>query len=1049
VAALAATPFFYNKALFRVEEELRSRVEATIAERFPQLKVRVAAAHLTVDGIEVRGLSLAEPDAQGPQGEILFFDDLFFACRTSMQELLSGNPVITSIKVGRPVLHATRRADGSFSVAKLFPLPEFQKVVPTTTIENATIVVFDPIKNPSSTFTLREINLTIKPSEAAGASHNLLDVQGYLTGDQIQRVEVSGTVDRATHACTLSGTIEGMAISPEMHASLPEPVSEPLEVLRGLRAQANLTFRVTGDGSQRVPHFEVNGSLAHGHLDDPLLPYPLTDLRAEIHCDNAGFRLRNLTALQGQATWELTHLDRRGFDSDSPLELHVRGKQVHLDAGWGNLLPEPWRTDWKNFDPEGDVDLDCTLVFDGQRWKPTLEAKGLNNVSFCCHKFPYRLERARGTLSLRDNVLDVAMVAQSGAQPVTLNGRFLNPGPQFTGWIDIQGDKIQFDEKLFAALLKPKSRETLRSLNPHGTFNFLARLRRDDPRIHEMRQTLRIALNGVSLNYDKFRYELNNLQGTLDMHDGQWSFPKLVGTHGTGVVTLSGSLSTSPTQDILRVSILGKNIPLQEELRNALPHASQQQLWDSLQPHGKIDIDKAEVTYDSRTRKISVDLRAFPRDDATSIGTSIEPVAFPYRMRLLDGSIHYREGHVELENIHAAHRNTVMHTGGSCDISPDGSWELRLRDMTVDRIRLHGEDHELEAALPAALKRAVAELRPKSPINLTGAVNLAKAGPAAPLRTSWNVNLFLHEATLQVGPALDNIFGRVQLVGSSEGSRFASRGELDLNSLTYKNFQFTQIIGPLWFDNNTVVLGDWGPQSRQGGQANRHVTANVLGGILTGDCNVQLGSLPHYHLIATISQADLAQFARENMTSHQRLDGKILANIDLHGRRRADSLFGSGNIHLNEANIYELPVMVSLLKIIRAKPPDTTAFTECDVAFDIRGEHILLKRINLIGDAINLMGQGALKLDGQTNPINLQLHTMVGRGTMPLVTGLLSEASQQIMSIEVTGTIDHPVTRTQAFPAANQALQQLQADNERPTPLPPADGVMQARGPRR
>ncbi len=1035
--------------MFRVEEEVRVRVEAKVAERFPRLKVRVTSAHLAADGIEVRGLSLSEPDAKGPQGEIVYFDELYFACRTSVQELLSGNPVITSIKVSRPVIHATRRPDGSFSPAKLFPLPEFQKEVPITTIENGTIIVFDPIKNPSSTFTLREINLTIKPSDAAGAARSLLDVQGYLTGDQIQRVDVSGTVDRDSHACTLSGTVEGLAVSPELHAALPEQVSEPLDVLRGLRAHANLSFRVTSDGSQRVPHFEIDGNLVHGHLEDPLLPYPLTDMKAEIHCDNGGLRIRNLTTLQGQTTWEMAQLVRRGYDSDSPFELRAVGKQVHLDAAWGNLLPEPWRTDWKNFDPEGDIDLDCTIVFDGQHWKPTLEAKALSNVSFTCHKFPYRLERARGTMTLRDNVLDVALVAHSGAQPVTLNGRFWNPGPQFTGSISIRGDKIQFDEKLFAALLKPKSRDALRSLNPRGTFNFDAHLKRDDPRIREMRESLNISLNGCSINYDKFRYELNNLQGTLEMHDGQWRFPKLVGTHGTGVVTLSGNLSTSPAQDVLRVSIQGKNVPLQEELRNALPHASQQQLWDSLQPHGKIDINKAEVSYDSRTRKMTVDLRAFPRDDATSIGTSIEPVAFPYRMRLLDGSIHYHEGHVDLENIHAAHRNTVLHTGGSCDIFPDGGWELRLQGLTVDRMRLHGDDHELEAALPAALKRAVAELRPKSPLNLTGAVSFAKAGPTAPLHTNWNVNLFLHDGSLQVGPPLENIFGRVQLTGSSDGTRFSSRGELDLNSLTYKNFQFTQIIGPLWFDNNTVVLGDWGPQSRQAGQTNRHLTANLLGGALTGDCHVQLGSLPHYHLIATISQADLAQFARENLTSHQKLDGKILANIDLHGRRRADSLFGSGNLHLSEANVYELPVMVSLLKIIRAKPPDATAFTESDVAFDIRGEHILLKRINLNGDAINLTGQGAVKLDGQTNPINLQLHTMVGRGNVPFLTGLLSEASQQIMSIEVTGTLDHPVTHTQAFPGANQALQQLQAEPDKSTPLPPADGVMQPRGARR
>ena len=884
--------------MFRVEEEVRAQVEAKIAERFSHLKVRVRSAHLAGDGIEVRGLSLSEPDAQGPQGEIVYFDELFFACRTSLKELLAGEPVITSLKVSRPVLHATRRPDGGFSAAKLFPLPKLQHIAPITTIENGTIVVFDPIKNPSSTFTLREINLTVKPSDAAGGKRTLLEVQGYFTADQIQRVEVAGTIDPEGHSWVMGGTVEGLAISPELHGSLPEQVSDPLEVLRALRAQANLSFRVTSEGSQQPPHFEVNGSLAHGHLEDPLLPYPLTDLKADIHCDNSGFRIRNLTALQGQTTWEMAQLDRHGYDSDSPFELRASGKQVHLDATWANLLSEPWRTDWKNFDPEGDVDVECTLAFDGQHWKPTLEAKGLNNVSFTCHKFPYRLERGRGTLTLRDNVLDVAILAHSGAQPVTLKGRFLNPGPQFTGWIELQGDKIQFDEKLFAALLKPKSREALRSLNPHGTFNFHVHLQRDDPRIREMHETLKIALNGCSMNYDKFRYELNNLQGALEMHDGQWRSPKVVGTHGTGVVTLSGTLATSSTQDFLRVTIYGKNVPLQEELRNALPLTSQQQLWDSLQPYGKIDVNKAEVTYDSRTKKTTVDLRAFPRDDATSIGTSIEPVSFPYRMRLLDGSIHYREGHVELENIHAVHRSTVMHTAGSCDIFPDGGWQLRLHDLTVDRMRLHGEDHELEAALPAALKRAVAELRPSGPINLTAPGRFCQDRARRPAAGQLGCRRgFAPRQPASRAQELENIFGRVRLIGSSDGTRYASRGELDLNSLTYKNFQFTQIIGPLWFDNNNVVLGHWGNPPQ--GQTPRHITAELLGGVLTGDCHVKLGALPHYHLIASISQADLAQFARENMTNHQKLKGKDPGRGQPGRQPRADTNVRLGqNLHL-------------------------------------------------------------------------------------------------------------------------------------------------------
>ncbi len=51
---------------------------------------------------------------------------------------------------------------------------------------------------------------------------------------------------------------------------------------------------------------------------------------------------------------------------------------------------------------------------------------------------------------------------------------------------------------------------------------------------------------------------------------------------------------------------------------------------------------------------------------------------------------------------------------------------------------------------------------------------------------------------------------------------------------------------------------------------------------------------------------------------------------------------------------------------------------------------------------------------------------------MPIISGMLSEASQQILLIHVGGTLDHPETCTEPFPVANQALQQF-----RPTQTSP------------
>jgi hypothetical protein len=632
------------------------------------------------------------------------------------------------------------------------------------------------------------------------------------------------------------------------------------------------------------------------------------------------------------------------------------------------------------------------------------------------------------------------MVAFAGSQPVTLTGNFSNPGPKFTGSIEIQADKVPLDDKLFGAVLKQKSHETLVSLNPRGSFNVFARIWRDDPNVREMQQSARVTLdasNRCTIAYDKFPYPLENVQGVITLSNGTWSFKDLTGSNGTGVVQLSGSVGTAQGAESMRVELEGKQIELVEELRNAL-QPGVQKLWDALQPHGRIDVS-AVVQAQGAGSKPSVWLRAIPKDDATSIGTSIEPVAFPYRMRLLGGYIDYQDGHADLHQIHAANGNTDLRTEGDCDIRPDGAWQLRLRNLTADRVRLQGDDHALTTALPEALRRAIGELKPSGPINVQGAVDFVKTHPNAPLYVGWHVALSMFQGSLNAGPKLENVFGNVELRGSSTGSKFSSQGELHVDSVTYKNFQFTNVKGPLWFDNENVFLGAIGPLGKPTPAGPpRRVVARLLNGTLAGDCHIRLTPGPgyhgpQYHLNASLDGADLAQFARENMPGNERLNGKVAAEVQLQGTPGPRNLSGTGHIHLTDADVYNLPVMLSLLKIARAKVPDSTAFTQSDIQFEIQqGEHIILKQINLDGDAISLSGNGELTLDGQTNPISMTLHAAGGRGAMPIVEGLLSEASKQILLIHVGGTLEHPESRTEPFPVANQTLQQFQADPNKP-----------------
>jgi hypothetical protein len=198
VVALALSPFYYRQVFFRVDEGVRSRIEARIAQHFPHLEVHVRGAHLVSDGIEVRGVSLLEPGVTGPQPELAYLDEVFLACRTDLQELVAGEPKITLVKLTRPVIRATRRPDGRFSISQLVCKPKADVQLPPVQIENGVVEVFDPLTNPSRRLTLHDIQLTVRPPAADEPADRHVELQGYVAGDHLRRVELIGTLDPET-----------------------------------------------------------------------------------------------------------------------------------------------------------------------------------------------------------------------------------------------------------------------------------------------------------------------------------------------------------------------------------------------------------------------------------------------------------------------------------------------------------------------------------------------------------------------------------------------------------------------------------------------------------------------------------------------------------------------------------------------------------------------------------------------------------------------------------------------------------------------------------
>ena len=219
-----------------------------------------------------------------------------------------------------------------------------------------------------------------RPSLRSGACHtgetvaasrsNVRTVSGSLTGDHLRRIEFTGTFDpgvnnsRAADSQTgesvravwdIGGVIEGLELSPELCASLPSLGAERLRALGTFRGRGRFGFRLrSGDSDQRPLVFQLSGDVEEGRMDDPRLPYPLTNMRAAICCNNDGFSVKNLFAQSGQTTLHLSG-KMAGFGKDAPWELVAQINKLKLEQSLTASLSAKLRAAWEKYSPSGQL----------------------------------------------------------------------------------------------------------------------------------------------------------------------------------------------------------------------------------------------------------------------------------------------------------------------------------------------------------------------------------------------------------------------------------------------------------------------------------------------------------------------------------------------------------------------------------------------------------------------------------------------------------------------------------------------------------------------
>lgn len=1022
----------------QVNDEIRREVERRFAEQYRDFRVSVRHARMFEGrGVEIHGLSIAR---RGDNRRVAYVDEVFAACKVDAKSLLAGEkPPTSHVYLSGLQLWVERQEDGSWDVQRLWPLPRFGGSKPPVTIRGGIVEVTDPRGGVRRTLNVRNLCLEIasQRSEAqpAGAGAARIPpptlISGRVAGDHFECVEFQAQIDNVRAAWSVAGKVQGLRWSSQLLAALPMELQQQLLPTRSIDGRLDLEFQAGSGGGAAVGSsvapiaFLVKGSLADGSIRDPRLPYPLYDVRARIELDNQHLRMDDVFARNGASTVTL-QLERRGWQDNSPLTLTAETRRLELDNRFLEVLPRDLQAMWRKYFPAGSIDAQLRLDFDGRQWKPEL-AVACQDVSFAYHRFPYRLERSRGTVQLKDNRLQVDLTATASGQDVKIRGDVFHPGADFTGWVEFGCQQpIPLDEKLLAALVDPKARDVVRSLRPSGTLAVQGRFERTDPREPELHRHVQIDLFNCSMNYERFPYPLGMIRGRLLWDDQGWTFQDLAGRNDTAYVAGTGFWRRTPgIGSELVLKLVGTDVPLEDELRDALQPGAQM-VWNQLRPRGTVDHLQVDIHYASVGNQLAIEVsgekwrrRGNSNDEGHSV--TILPTWFPYRFDEVAGTVQYSNGRFLLRNVSATHEETQISISGACGVAPDGSWTVQLPNVTADRINLN---RDLLAALPKELGKALERMSLRGDVCLQGSLAFSSAGGGEPPTTAWDVTVDVEDGSLECGFPIEHLHGDVRLAGTSGNGGFSSRGDLNLDSVMYRDIQLTRVTGPLYVDPSGIVIGaEADAEARD--RPPQPLLAHAIGGQLSADVRVGFEPEMPFRVEVRLDRGNLGEFSQEMALKTQSIRGQANALLKLSGNRFGrPSWRGTGAIRLFEADIYEIPVMLALLKLLSIRQPDTTAFTNSEIDFRIQGEHVYLDRINFYGDAVSLKGSGEMDLERR---IDLKFYSLVGRLELdlPVIRTVVRQASKQLLLIHVTGTLDQPQLSREPLPLLKGTLEQI------------------------
>ena len=397
-------------------------------------------------------------------------------------------------------------------------------------------------------------------------------------------------------------------------------------------------------------------------------------------------------------------------------------------------------------------------------------------------------------------------------------------------------------------------------------------------------------------------------------------------------------------------------------------------------------------------------------------GPSVTPEFFPYDLDELAGVLRYAQGKIDLGWFTAKHgasqlalnaaeirfgtesevwanlggvsmRPFVLNSAllnalpakareGIKDLNIHGPMDLNVRHLVV---KMPSQSSPGNGPGNGTTNGSGSLVSQRMPLQHPNRVSRAQAPTSADPILYWNAELRLLGVSLDTGIDWQDVHGSIASVGKYEGTHLGA------------------ILGNAWFDRasiakqpltNVKMTYRVRPQQPDAVRPGCYtvpvlefpdLSANLYQGTIGGEARVAFESPLRYKVWLTAAGVRLDELATNcKLGTGAELRGLAQGKLLLENVQDAKSglyvLTGAGQIDVPNGRMYNLPVLLPLLKLLKLQAPDQTAFEEAHAVFDLYGDRVRVNQLDLIGTAVSLGGSG--ELDTKAEDVRFEFYTI-------------------------------------------------------------------------